>query len=183
MSAVSSTFGTHYPVHSEECAISLSLKMCRSNPGSLVISFQVRNLSPTHASLRSHNCDHDYQCRLPREGERDAQSITRCWTAHHRDVRAVPRANRTFSTARNPIPCATSSTGERRVSAPSLPWRSSVPAAWPDESTYCAIPGGCSTVTWAASTSRKRNIELPCLVICPSRLRFPLESSHGTSPR
>jgi hypothetical protein len=29
----------------------------------------------------------------PPEGERDAQSITRCWTAHHRDVRAVPRAN------------------------------------------------------------------------------------------
>jgi len=58
--------------------------------------FPVRNLSPTHASLRSHNCDHDYQCRLPREGERDAQSITRCWTAHHRDVRAVPRADRTF---------------------------------------------------------------------------------------
>ena len=40
MSAVSSTFGTHYPVHSEECAISLSLKMCRSSPGSLVISFR-----------------------------------------------------------------------------------------------------------------------------------------------
>ena len=35
----------------------------------------------------------------------------------------------------------------------------------------------------AASTNKKRNIELPCLVICPSRLRFPLESSNGTSPR
>jgi hypothetical protein len=40
MSAVSSTFGTHYPMHSEECAISLSLKTCRSNQGSLVISFR-----------------------------------------------------------------------------------------------------------------------------------------------
>src|ERR1700687_3105811 len=40
MSAVSSTFGTHYPVHAEECAIPLSLKMCRSNQGSLVISFR-----------------------------------------------------------------------------------------------------------------------------------------------
>src|SRR5216683_2528623 len=38
----------------------------------------------------------------PREGERDTQSISRCSTAHHRDVRVVPRANRTFSTARNP---------------------------------------------------------------------------------
>jgi hypothetical protein len=54
MSAVSSTFGAHCPVHSEERAISLSLKMCRSNQGSLVIGFQVRNLSPTHASLRSY---------------------------------------------------------------------------------------------------------------------------------
>ena len=36
---------------------------------------------------------------------------------------------------------------------------------------------------WAASTSRKRNIELPCLVMCPSGRRFPLESSSGTSPR
>src|SRR5271167_4808690 len=39
------------------------------------------------------------------------------------------------------------------------------------------------TVTCAASTSRKRKIELPCLVICPSRRRFPLDSSNGTSPR
>ncbi len=37
-------------------------------------------------------------------------------------------------------------------------------------------------MTWAASTNKKRNRELPCLVICPSRRRFPLESSHGTSP-
>jgi hypothetical protein len=59
------------------------------------------------------------------ERERDTQSITRCSAAHHRDVRAVPRANRTFSSARNPIPCATSSTCEPPVSAPSRPWRSS----------------------------------------------------------
>src|SRR5260370_5029147 len=38
----------------------------------------------------------------PGDGERDTQSISRCSTAHHRDVRVVPRANRTFSTARNP---------------------------------------------------------------------------------
>jgi len=39
------------------------------------------------------------------------------------------------------------------------------------------------TVTWAASTSKKRNIELPCLVICPSRLRLPLEDSSGQRRR
>jgi hypothetical protein len=52
MSAVSSTLGTHNPVRSEECAISLSLKTCRSNQGSRN-QFKVRNLSSTHASLRS----------------------------------------------------------------------------------------------------------------------------------
>ena len=30
---------------------------------------------------------------------------------------------------------------------------------------------------------QKRIIELPCLVICPSRRRFPLDSSNGTRPR
>src|SRR6266436_7218387 len=38
------------------------------------------------------------------------------------------------------------------------------------------------TVTCAASTSRKRSSALPCLLICPSRRRSPLESSDGTSP-
>jgi hypothetical protein len=36
--------------------------------------------------------------------------------------------------------------------------------------------GTLRTATWAASTSRNRRIELPCLVMCPSRRRFPLES-------
>src|SRR5216684_4757359 len=75
----------------------------------------------------------------PGEGERDTQSISRCSTYHYRDVRVVPRANRTFSTARNPIPCATSSTDERRVSALWRPWRSSVPAASSRGKTCCAI--------------------------------------------
>ena len=39
------------------------------------------------------------------------------------------------------------------------------------------------TVTWAASTSRKRSSELPCFVICPHRRRSPLDYSNGTSPR
>lgn len=38
-------------------------------------------------------------------------------------------------------------------------------------------------VTWAASTSKKRNIELPCFMIWPSRRRFPFESSKGTNPK
>jgi hypothetical protein len=44
--------------------------------GSLVIVFQVRNsVRPMH--LFGHNRDHDYYFELPREGERDTQSITR----------------------------------------------------------------------------------------------------------
>jgi len=43
--------------------------------------------------------------------------------------------------------------------------------------------GRLRTVTCAASTSKNRNIELPCLVMCRSRRRFPLDSSSGTRPR
>ena len=76
MSAVSSTFGTHYPVHSEECAISLSLKTCCFNQGSLVISFRSGNsVRPIH--LFGHYFDHDYYFELPFAGERDAQSLRR----------------------------------------------------------------------------------------------------------
>src|ERR1700675_2581115 len=108
---------------------------------SLVIVFQVRHsVRPMH--LFGHTFDHDYYFELPREGERDTQSITRCFVAHHGDVRAFPRANRTFSAARNPIPCASSSTSELRVFVPLQLWRSSVLAAAPGGSTYSAIPAG-----------------------------------------
>ena len=44
--------------------------------GSLVIVFQVRNsVRPMH--LFGHTRDHDYYFKLPCEGERDPQSITR----------------------------------------------------------------------------------------------------------
>ncbi len=62
--------------------------------------------------------------------ERAAPSITRCSAAHHCLFRACPRANRTFSLARNRIPCATSSTNQSQVAAPWRPWRSSGPGAW-----------------------------------------------------
>src|SRR5437016_11208520 len=94
--------------------------------------------------LFGHNLDHDYKFELLREEERDTQSITRCPIAHHRDFRAVPRADRTFSTAHNPIPGATSSTNEPPVCGPWRLWRSSALAASPSENTYCAIPGCCA---------------------------------------
>src|ERR1700675_2921007 len=108
---------------------------------SLVIVFQVRNsVRPMH--LFGHTFDHDYYFELPHEGERDTQSITRCFTSHHRLFRAFPRTNRTFSTARNPIPCASSSTSAPPAFAPSPPWRFSVLAAALGGNTYSAIPAG-----------------------------------------
>ena len=53
------------------------------------------SVRPMHLFGRTR--DHDYYFELPRKrGERAAQSITRCWTAHHGLVRTGPRANRTF---------------------------------------------------------------------------------------
>ena len=111
MSALSSTFEAHQAVHSEKSAISLSWKvlLLLYQPRLARNRFQVRNsVRPMH--LFGHTFDHDYYFELPREEERAAQSISRCSTAHHRLFRAGPRANRTSSTARNSIPCATSST-------------------------------------------------------------------------
>jgi len=121
MSALSNTFWAYCSVHSEERATSLLVEgfaltmptRSARNP------FQVLDsVRPMH--LFGHTFDHDYYFELPREGERDTHSITRCFTSHHRDFRAFPRTNRTFSTARNPIPCASSNTNEPPVS---VPWR------------------------------------------------------------
>jgi len=80
-------------MHSEKSAILLSLKLLLLL-SSLVINIQVWTRSDPCISSVS-NCDHDYYFELLREEERDAQSITRCSTAHHGDFRAVPRTNRT----------------------------------------------------------------------------------------
>jgi hypothetical protein len=102
----------------------------------------------------------------PAKGERDTLSISRCSTAHHRDVRAVLRANRTCSTARNPIPCASSSTNAPAVSAPWRPWRSSALASSSGGNTYSATPEDCA-LSLASLPRRKRNSELPCFVCVP----------------
>src|SRR6202049_3057864 len=67
MSAVSSVFLAYCSLHSEERAISLSLKMCPSNLRLARNPFQVRNsVRPMH--LFGHNLDHDYYFELLREG-------------------------------------------------------------------------------------------------------------------
>src|SRR6202165_2742122 len=94
--------------------------------------------------LFGHTFDHDYYFELPREGDQNTQSIPRCFTSHHRLFRAFPRAYRTFSTARNPIPCVASNTIGPPVSAPWRPWRSCVLAALSGGNTCSASPGGCA---------------------------------------
>src|SRR5450755_2753161 len=51
--------------------------------------------------------------------ERDAQSSGRCSTAHHVRYRAVPRTNRTLTTANTHIHSATSSTSQPPACVPS----------------------------------------------------------------
>src|ERR1019366_1844436 len=162
-------------MHSEERAISLSLKVLPYQPRSARNPFQVRNsVRPMH--LFGHTFDHDYYFELPREGERDTHSITRCFTAHHRDFRAFPRTNRTSSTARNPIPSVASSTNQPPAFAPWPPWRFSVLDASSGEHTYPAIPGG------SAPSLALLPLTESATVSC-SRRWFPLDFSSGTSPR
>jgi hypothetical protein len=105
--------------------------------------FQVGNsVRPMH--LFGHSVDHDYYFELPREEGAGYPINYSMFDFTHRDIRVVPRANRTFSAARNPIPCASSSKGEPPVFAPWPPWRFSVPAASSGGHTCCAIPGGCA---------------------------------------
>ena len=45
------------------------------------------------------------------------------------------------------------------------------------------ISGSCRTADCAASTSNQRSSGEPCLEMCPSRCRPPLERSVGISPQ
>src|SRR5215471_3693218 len=113
------------------------LNQCHTNQGSLAISFRSDiSIRPMH--LFGHNRDHDYYFELLFAEEWNAQSIARCSTSHHGDVRAVPRANRISQLARNSIPCASSKTDAPLVSWPWRLWRSCAHAAASSGCTYCA---------------------------------------------
>src|SRR5437870_2229802 len=102
MSAVSSNFWAHYSMHSEQERYFALDENCRSNQGSLVIHSGPDTRSDLCISSVC-NCDHDYYFELhsvKRSGT--PNQYARCFTAHHGDVRAVPRANRTCSTADSP---------------------------------------------------------------------------------
>src|ERR1022692_176276 len=141
---------------SSECTEQYAQKVLDRDP-----HCQRRDVTPT-IHLFGHTFDHDYYFELPREEERDTQSITRCSTAHHQDVQVVPRANRTFSTARNPIPSASSNTNAPPAFAPSPPWRFSALAAALGGNTYSAIPA--DSAPSLAPLPLKGSATVSCLV-------------------
>ena len=141
MSAVSS-LKLRTPLHAleEERHFALVGWFCFANPRLAGNRFRSETQSdPCISSIR--NRDHDYYFELLfLSEEQDAQSITRCSTEHHGDFRAVLRANRTCSTADNPIPGASSNTAESPVCAPLQPLPSCVHAASLNVHTCDAIP-------------------------------------------
>src|SRR5258705_11801696 len=113
--------------------------------------------------------------------ERDAQPSGRCSTSHHVRYRAVPRSNRTPSTANTRSHFATSSTSGLPACAPSLPWQCFCVDASPGECIDVASPD-CSAQLLEQPPPARGNKELPCLLMCPSRCLPPLESSLGIIP-
>src|SRR5437773_2991045 len=89
------------------------------------------SVRPKHLFDPYFDLDHDYFFKLPFTRERDAQSWGRCFTSHHVRYRAVPRTNRTLTTANTYNHSATSSTTESPACVPSLLWQCSCADASP----------------------------------------------------
>src|SRR5216683_7600668 len=83
-----------------------SLTWALTTGGSFVI-FRSASVRPKH--LFDQNFDHDYLCELPLQGAGCPTKWT-VFTSHHVRYRAVPRTNRTPSTANTRSRFATSST-------------------------------------------------------------------------
>src|SRR6266853_4287044 len=114
MSFPSSTFWAHQPVHSEERAISLWLKVLPYQPRPARNPFQVRNsVRPMH--LFGHTFDHDYYFELPREEGAGYPINYSMFDFTPSRFPGCPACEPNFSPARNPIPCASSSKGEPPV--------------------------------------------------------------------
>jgi len=85
------------------------------------------------------------------------QSIARCFTAHYGHVRAVPRADRSFSSACSPLPCASSSSAEWLACGSSRPSQSSARVASPEGPSHERMQcHGIRTVRKAALIDRGR---------------------------
>src|ERR1700688_3528286 len=76
--------------------------------------------------------------------EWDAHSSAQASTSHHVRYRAVPRTNRTLTTANTHNHSATSSTTELPACVPSLPWQCFCADASPGECTDVSSQDGCA---------------------------------------
>jgi hypothetical protein len=115
--------------------------------------------------------------------ERDAQSSARRFTSRHVRYPAVSRANRT------PTDCEYTQPFRHIQYNRTANWRSKATLAMLFSRRIARCQYLCRQ-SWlhraaacAASTSKKRNSALPCLLMCPNRCRPPLDSSLGMSPR
>jgi len=131
------SFFEHTTPFTPKSGLICSVKLCFDDHGSPVI-FRSVSVRPRHLIDQTSTMitSSNSLCR-----ERDAQSLARCSTAHHASQRAVPRANRTRTTANTHIRSATSSTTESPSGDPSLPWQCSCADASPGECTDAASAG------------------------------------------
>ena len=183
MPALSTTFFAHLCIHSKKSAISLYWKKLPYQPRLARNQFsgQHSRSDPCVSSVTTAIMITTSDSSWRRSGM--LNQLLDVLRAHHRDVRAVPRTNRTSSPAHNPTACATSSTNERLICAPMATLAVFLPRRITRWKYLLRHSGMLRTVTWAASTSKKRNIEFPCFVMCPSRRRLPLDFSSGTNPK
>src|ERR1700676_3311300 len=114
-----------------------SLLTSASTTTARFVIFRSASVRPKH--LFDPYFDHDYfsnsLCR-----EWDAHSLAQASTSHHVRYRAVPRANRTQTTANTHNHSATSSTSELQDAVPSLPWQYLCDDASPGACTDVATP-------------------------------------------
>src|SRR5882762_4037234 len=182
MSALSNSFFLFFahtsPFTPESGLVRFLLTLCIDDHGSFVIC-RADSVRPKH--LSDQNFDHDYYFKLPLQGagcpikrttfyftpcpvtsfpafEPDSTNCEYCQLFRHIQYNRTPSflamATLAILFSRRIIRCIY----RRRQS------------------------GLHRAAACAASTSKKRNNVLPCLLICPSRCRPALESSHGISP-
>jgi hypothetical protein len=131
------SFFEHTTPLTPKSGLSCSVKLCFDDHGSFVI-FRSVSVRPRHLIDQTSTMitSSNSLCR-----ERDAQSLARCSTAHHAWYRAVPRTNRTRTTANTHIRSATSSTTESPSCDPSPLWQCSCAVASPGAGSDAASAG------------------------------------------
>src|SRR5882762_1356143 len=168
----------HFSVHSEEWSSWFFFDLCFDDHGSFVI-FRSASVRPKH--LFDPYFDHDYLFKLPLQG---AGCPFKC-TAFYFPPCPVPS-----------FPAYEPNSNDREYSHPFRHIQYKRTPSFRPIATLAMLlcrriarcmyrrrhSGLLRAAAWAASTSKKRNKELPCLLMCPSRCLPALESSLGIIP-